>query len=515
MNATLWNTAAETYAEATGSAAEAAKAGDQVAAVNFMIQGVGVLERMLFENAFLNTMYIGLDEYDRDPYKMLALNETGVQLTDARGNPLPSEAMNQFVDENGQVKQGYINRGEAGAQWRVFSENRFGMALIGSLWSGVTGGGSPFSSDMFRQNMAIKEQEIMRRALTQDEAEELIRAELTAAGTPEILSQDEAERALKNLYQSRGIWWDAAEIEKQAKQAIAQGFGAPMSIMTSEGEKISDAGVKAIIDGLRVGVLKPNDASLQGLYIPYEMRVKIQDEMVAELITEGQQRFGLTREASVYRAKRIWNGGTFGDTDAIGMSDLLWTKAADGIPYSDTMKMQQLNTTYVMGPEGKMYATGFKRSGIFGALGLNPLNRTWASEEGSVDERLNTVLGQNTGLRALRATAEVAPKPAEINFDTLAAKAAAEDAAGYGSKSGYSRGYGRRGYSRGGGRGGYGGGSTYSPNIYFSEMNRLQYGISTYGNDISFINTTNPIIRRSTISRQRVWSERGRLKQWQ
>lgn len=514
MNATLWNNAVETYAEATGSAAEAAKAGDQPAAVNFMVQGVGVLERMLFENAFLNTMYIGLDEYDRDPYKMLALNETGQQLTDARGNPLPSEAMNQFVDENGQVKQGYIDRGEAGATWRTFSENRFGMALIGSLWNGLTGGGSPFSSDMWRQNMAIKEQEILRRQLTQTEAEELLRAELTAAGTPEILSQDEAERALKNLYQSRGIWWDAADIEKQAKQAVAQGFGAPMSIMTSEGEQITDDGVKAIIEGLRVGVLKPNDASLQGLYIPYEMRLKIQDEMVAELITEGQRRFGLTREASVYRAKRIWNGGTFGDSDAIGMSDLLWTKAADGIPYSDSMKMQQLNTTYVMGPEGKMYATGFKRSGIFGALGLNPLNRTWASEEGSVDERLNTVLGQNTGLRALRATAEVAPKPKLPDFESLANKAATEDAAGYGAKSGYSRGYGRRGYSRGS-RGGYGGGSTYSPNIYFSEMNRLQYGISTYGNDISFINTTNPIIRRSTISRQRVWSERGRLKQWQ
>jgi hypothetical protein len=46
-------------------------------------------------------------------------------------------------------------------------------------------------------------------------------------------------------------------------------------------------------------------------------------------------------------------------------------------------------------------------------------------------------------------------------------------------------------------------------------MRALPSARAPFGNDIPFINTSNPLIRRGDIRRERVWSERGRLKQWQ
>jgi hypothetical protein len=65
------------------------------------------------------------------------------------------------------------------------------------------------------------------------------------------------------------------------------------------------------------------------------------------------------------------------------------------------------------------------------------------------------------------------------------------------------------------GWGGSGGGGYYGPNVYFSEMRDFADIRTPYGNNIPFINTSNPIIRRGDVRRERVWSERGRLLQWQ
>ena len=83
------------------------------------------------------------------------------------------------------------------------------------------------------------------------------------------------------------------------------------------------------------------------------------------------------------------------------------------------------------------------------------------------------------------------------------------------SGRGWGWGYGGGYRSYGGYGGGGGGGGSYAPNVYFTKMNPLPGSISTYGNATPFINTSNPIIRRADVRRERVWSERGRLKQWQ
>lgn len=77
--------------------------------------------------------------------------------------------------------------------------------------------------------------------------------------------------------------------------------------------------------------------------------------------------------------------------------------------------------------------------------------------------------------------------------------------------------YGRRGYSygrRGYSRGGYsGGGSSWGPN--FQRMDRLPEGTSPRADWVPMINTNTPVIRRADVRRERISSERGRLKQWQ
>jgi hypothetical protein len=78
---------------------------------------------------------------------------------------------------------------------------------------------------------------------------------------------------------------------------------------------------------------------------------------------------------------------------------------------------------------------------------------------------------------------------------------------GYGYGGG---GYG--GYSGGGGGGGRGG---YGPHISPIRFNGFQFQRATFADGIPFINTSNPIIRRASIRRERISSERGRLKQWQ
>jgi hypothetical protein len=512
VNETIWRLGTETYAQLANESAEAAAQDRPQDAANKMITAVGVLERMLFENAFLNAVYVGTDKYDRDPYKMAALNDTGTQLTDERGNPLPSTAMEEFINLNGDVQQGYISRDSTGAQWRTLSENRLGLAFLGSLWTGVTGGGFA-SSDMWRKNMVVKTRDVDNTTYDKTTIENLILAAYTNSGQQEFMSQDEAERAIKKAFEDNGQWWDSDEVEKLASDWIARSGQTPLSIQTEAGEKLTKEGAEAIMRGLQNGTVGLDSASLDGVYISWEMRADIQEDWIADLVNEGMNTIGLSRDAATYRAKRIWYGGQIDDPDAVGLGDLLWSK---DISFSDKTTFKQLNTTYVTGPDGRPWATGFTRDGLLGALGIKPVNRTLATITGDVDERLNTVTGaMNTGLRALEPESEKAPEPPKIDFDAIAAKVGEGDDESGKKGSGWTN-YGRGGYYRrkSGGSGwtdfGSGGGG-----VYFQEMNRLQYGTSPYGNTISFINTSNPIIRRGSINRQRFWSERGRLFQWQ
>ena len=81
---------------------------------------------------------------------------------------------------------------------------------------------------------------------------------------------------------------------------------------------------------------------------------------------------------------------------------------------------------------------------------------------------------------------------------------------GGGGGGGGSSTYAGTGNPGGGGGGGGGGGYPYYVRLY-----ALPGGQVPYGNDIPDIYTSNPLIRRADVRRERIWSDRGRLKQWQ
>jgi hypothetical protein len=296
-----------------------------------------------------------------------------------------------------------------------------------------------------------------------------------------------------------------------------------MSYLDADGrEHVTDAGARAVLQGLAKGTTQFGDAALQGIHIDKDTRTKIQTEWMAELIQEGVD-LGLDKTKATSRMKRLWYG-PLEDQSIQGIGDILWS---DNISYTDTLKFQQLNTTYVMGPDGRPWATSWTRDGVMGALGLKPINRALISEQAitSNDTRLNTTYlggvlgGINTGLRALELVDESRYVPTDVEIGK-----SIEDAIKEASNKDYTpftpystkKGTGYTPYKRYA-HGGYGGGSGYFSAGYsdFSRMYALPHGRAPFGIDVPFINTSNPLIRRSNVRRERVWSERGRLNQWQ
>lgn len=170
---------------------------------------------------------------------------------------------------------------------------------------------------------------------------------------------------------------------------------------------------------------------------------------------------------------------------------------------------KQLNTTYAIGPDGRPWATPFQRQNVLQSLGVPVAHRMTEIIPGVTarDERGNTVdlvRGINTGMASLEpelVIPEIVPNDKAI--EEAAAKTYTPSLTPYG----------RRGY-RYGARGGYsGGGSSWGPN--FQRMDRLPDGTSARADWVPAINTNTPIIRRADVRRERISSERGRLKQWQ
>ena len=205
--------------------------------------------------------------------------------------------------------------------------------------------------------------------------------------------------------------------------------------------------------------------------------------------------------------KRLWYGSSDNPT-AVPLKDIVWS---DKISYKQSDKYYQLNTTYILGPDGNVWATGISRNFLTNFAGIAPLQRYYVGDVGGmgIDSRLNStddVRGINTGMRALEKVDESFEIPVENPSQPYQQSAYTpyqwqNFGNGYGGYGGYRR---RRG---GGGGGGGGGGSTrlYAP----------QDSVIPYGNDIPNINAANPIFRRASIRRERVDSQRGRLNQWQ
>jgi hypothetical protein len=81
--------------------------------------------------------------------------------------------------------------------------------------------------------------------------------------------------------------------------------------------------------------------------------------MAIDLMHEGVD-LGLTKDSNLADAPH--HAGTGMPAGTPTLADLIYT---DQIPWTDTLEYNQLNTTYVMGPERLPQATGFTRDGFW------------------------------------------------------------------------------------------------------------------------------------------------------
>lgn len=516
VNTMMWNEAVETaqmFIDSAGEVPDDGTAGSMMTKTGFLISAVAAYEKMLFENSFVNQLYQSYDRYDRDPYKQPLLDSDGVIQRDAMGEPRNATALEDYVDpETGEVRQRYVSRSDFGGNVRRYTENRATAAAVLSLFTGFTG------SDYLRYNMPIKTRKVEAPVSTKEEARQIFQATAqNTLGGAQSLNMEEALNAMRNSG-SVGTYTRNAELEPIAKQIAEETGVTPLSILDEAGrEQLTQAGGRAVFQGLAKGTVRLGDASLRGIHIPMNIRREIAEEWMSELIQEGVD-MGLDETKAARRMNRIWNG--WDHADGIGLADVVFST---DISYSDTLEYNQLNTTYVIGPDGLPMATGFERSGVFGALGLkirvDEQGFSWGDrlitpEHGMMgwDSRANSTdlaAGQNLGMRALEPISPEIPTDQEIGAALTDAlqKAGAKSYTPTDFKSG-------GGGGGGGGRGG-GGGGGYSGYANFIRMNPFPDQRVQYGNNIPMINTSNPIIRRASIRRERVWSERGRLKQWQ
>ena len=462
------------------------------AMTQYLINTVGIYEKALVESMFINGMRSALD-IDRNPYLLPKMDETGELIRTSQGYPEQTDALMAYRADDGTLGTGTANRTGTDAFLHQYAENNGTASMLLSL----IGGGD---TSYWRRNMAPREQTVRGDALGEEEATRLVLSAFHGLGDQQVFTKDEVVNMLKTQYSEADIWWDLPTLESQADEIIAamEPSGA-LSLMDDTGrELVTTEGATGIYRSLWKEGLKFGDSSLLGVAIDKETRQAVAQNLKDEVIQEGVD-FGLTETQARWRWRRFWWGD---DTDpgSPGLRSIIYS---DQIPLNPDTEYTQLNVTWAIGPDGKYWATPFKRTSVAQALGL-PIPHTVAETIPGVttlDERGNVVdlvRGINTGLAA------IAPKPVEIEIEPD--DSVAEDDGSDGKT------YSRNGGSYGGGYGGSYGGS-YGPS--FMRMYALPNGTGARKNGIPMINVNTPYIRRSNIRRERITSQRGRLKQWQ
>ncbi len=493
LNMVTFNKALTMSEELSFAAQDSAAQGNLGASdsAGFLTHLVSYYESALFESSFLNALYTGYDDYDRDPYVMPLRDSDGDLQRDAEGNVRANsdqnltsdgidgrgKALQTYVDDEGNVKEGYFTESDSTTKSRVLAESRLSYALVSSLFTGLAGKGMNT-----RYNMAVKTREVDKPTLKDDEQMAVVLGAYVAQA-------NEALTAGKN---------------QTAEQAIALSF-----LDNTGNEVLSDEGAMAIFRGLAGGSVTASDAALQGVYIDFDSRVKIQDKWLDELVNEGMK-LGLSQSQAKFRANKVW----YGEGELPGISEILFNK---DIPYSKTQEFQQLNTTYIKGPDGNIWATGFARSKFLGAMGIAPLQGLQTSNDTGtdMDGRMN-VAGfgiNNTGMRSLRPVNDSLDIPTDVEIGDTVTKAIENL-----NLNDYGGGFGRRGFGGGGGGGGYAqrpvNNNTYPARWTNQNFNPISLRVP-YANDVYSLRTDDVRTDLSTIRRERISSERGRLSPWQ
>jgi hypothetical protein len=497
---------------------------------------VGMYERALLENQFINGIATAFDQVDRNPYAIPAMKDGEyVKVPDVGGyqptsqeealqqiptdpliDPLTGEPM---VGADGQplgspeVRLRYAKRTGLDALLHQYGENNVVAAGLLSLFTGQWNGDSTF----LRKNMVPKQPLVPIHEAGRAEAEALIVAAWTGAGGQERFTKEEIIRALKFQSEKAGVYWHQDEIEARA-DAVYKQFGDKryaLSIIDKDaGEIITKDGAFGVYKSLWSGMIDLNSPALKGMSIPYDMRQEIAEEWLTELKQESINA-GMSEESAMYRVRRFWYGDE--QTGRPGLREILYS---DKIPSIPITKYTQLNVTYTIGPDGRPWATPFTRATGFQAFGIPVPHPVAPLAEGTrLDTRgnvVNTMTQTNTGLKAVvPSTVAGTLKPDDDVLEKVEKKRTTS------TWSPTGRGYFRYGGFGGYSRGGYSRGSGYSSSGYktalFTEriLRTLRAGYGPQMNGVYTPNADRPTLRRADVRRERFSSERGRLKQWQ
>lgn len=491
----LWD-GADVFASQLADAAESSSQYDSVemrANTNQLIVGIAsVYEKAVLENSFVNSLYVAKDDFDRDPYIIPRITDTGqIMRQQGTGIPVPTDATQTVIGPDGEPIETYMKRTSDQALLFSYTENNATAAVISSLFSGMA------ESPYLRQNMGVKQQTIELPQLNADQAKALVLSAYLGSGGEFRLNKLDIVRILKQQISAAGGRWDQATVENQADAILAaHDPRTALSIGTEQGEVLTQYGAERIYASLMKGTIKLGDPTLAGLAVPREVREKVAKSLLEELIQDGLD-LGLSYESAVFVAQRFWYGDKT-NPDVPGLRDLLESPL---IPEINRVKYNQLNVLYAIGPDGRPWATPFERVSTLQALGIPVPHRVETPGPGTHLDNLGNVvddvLGINTGLSAI-----VRQPTKKIKLNDPFKKLSKNQSAGTGS-------YGRR-YGRGSG-----GGSGYGYGPSFQRMYELAGGTSPRFGGIPMINTSNPYIRRAQVNRERVFGERGRLKQWQ
>lgn len=284
-------------------------------------------------------------------------------------------------------------------------------------------------------------------------------------------------------------------------------------------EELTYDGDRVILNGIAAKSLTLDSPVLQGFYLTQDQRKQIEQDWFADLIVQGVELHNLSLSDAKSRAWDMWLGQN-DYANVQGLRSIVYSKQ---IPEKATVTYNQLNTTYIQGPDGQMWATGIARDTLMDVLGLKPIKRfLTGNNQLGVDERLNNtdaVFNLNTGMRGLKRQEEsyhvktdeellkesmdALKEFLKKNFDDIKGNSWVDWSKGYGNPR-----YRSRGYSRGGGGGGGGGG--YAPRVDIGGAIR-----EPYYKDVRVADAGNVSIRRANLRRERFSSDRGRLKPWQ
>jgi hypothetical protein len=455
-----------------------------------LVNIVTTYEKAILENSFVNTLYTATDDFDRNPYLIPGTTDTGTILREqGTGLPVATTATVDDVDAQGNPVTRYMKRTPDQAQLYAYTENNATAAVISSLFTGLG------ESDYLRKNMVVKERIITMPETSEAQATALFLAAYKGGGGSFSLNKEETIRVLKAQAEAEGIRWEQDEIEDRADAIIAaHSPELALSIRTEDGEVVTPQGAEAIYRSLAKGSIQLGDPALKGVAISVEVR----EAVAAKILNEIQQdavNMGLSYESAQYVARRFWYGDP-SNPQIPGLRDIIQSQ---DIPINNRVTYNQLNVMYAIGPDGRPWATPFERSNVAQAFGIPIPHRVELPGPGSHLDNLGNVvddvLGINTGISAI---VRQPNPPIELEDPFKAGKVNSGSA----------------GSSNGGRRFGSGsGGSSYFPP--FIRMDDLPYGTSSRYGGIPMVNTSNPYIRRAQVNRERVFGERGRLKQWQ